>query len=274
MHDQQKGDRIFQEGTRVGKKLRAAIKARSSQTSSESDYRRAARFFFNKAFKTYEAIRHLWKPGYVEDATVLGRTLFELNTQAEWMSRDPQVRARQLFEHYSVRVYDLHSRLTRDAERMGDAETAKIVNSFAQHPGFNELKSDHDKYRHKFIRTRKRKQTVWENWWNGSLLDLTKWLDKEIRERREEQSDDFEWEYAFVYFQECELAHTGTTSLVQYLKPDSAAVFPSTSHPLWLPYSSSVRFLRTADILRLAYNIGSIDDFYLARSEILRLSGF
>ena len=238
MNARQKGERIFQETTRIAEKLRRRIKGLNLNLEDESEYRRAALFFFNKALKTYEAIRLLWKAGYEEDAIVLGRTLFELNMQIEWMSRDPEARSSKFFQHFPVRVYDLHRSLKSSADKIKDPETVSLLNSFDE--AVEAHKPSHDLYRSNFIKKRGRKETVWENWWAGSIAELARWIDEEMQSQGE-QGVDFEWEYRFVYFQECELAHTGTTSIVNYLKPmRGSSLMSPFGDPLHTPYSSSI----------------------------------
>ena len=73
-------------------------------------------------------------------------------------------------------------------------------------------------------------------------LRLAKWVDKEILERGDSDAD-YEWLYNFVYFQESELAHTGTTSLPFYEilgeKPEASSPLQQASTSLvCLPLAS------------------------------------
>jgi hypothetical protein len=258
-------ERIFEFGVGLGRQCQAALKQLDVTATGQDLYRRATLFFFNKAFRTYGAIQLLDRENFLEDGVVLGRTLFELNMQAEWMSRDPDARAQQFFDHFPVRFYDLHQQKKEAAARMNDGEILTMLSSFESSPGLQAKKVAQDSLRNKFLTKRRGQLVVSEYWWCGSIYDLAKWLDKEIIERGEPNAD-YEWLYNFVYFQESELAHTGTTSLPPYdVVPGEPDASSRLKQGLDLAHSSTARFVRTADIMQLAWNLALTDEILKAR---------
>jgi len=265
MHSTKPAERIFELGVELGRLCQVRLKQFDVAASRNDLYKRATLFFFNKAFRTYGAIRVLCRANFMEDGVVLGRTLFELNMQAEWMSREPDSRAQQFFDHFPVRFYDLHWQKKDAAARMQDDQISSMLSSLENSPGFQAKKAAHDSLRDKFLIKRRRQMVVSEYWWRGSIYDLAKWLDKEIRERGEPDAD-YEWLYNFVYFHESELTHTGTTSLPPYdfiaREPDASS---GLKQSLDLAQLSTARFVRTADIMQLAWNLVLTDEIFKTR---------
>lgn len=258
-------ERIFELGVDLGRLCQAKLKQFDVAAARNDLYRRATLFFFNKAFRTYSATLILCRANFIEDGVVLGRTLFELNMQAEWMSRDPTARARQFFDHFPVRFYDLHHQKKEAATRMNDGQTLSMLASFENGSGFQAKKRAHDSLRDKFLVKRRGQMVVSEYWWRGSIYDLAKWLDKEIRDRGEPDAD-YEWLYNFVYFQESELTHTGTTSLPPYdFIPGEPDAFSGLKQSLDLAHLSTARFVRTADIMQLAWSLVLTDEIAKTR---------
>jgi hypothetical protein len=58
-------DRLFAIGTEIAETLLSRLRG----PQPKSDFRTAMLFFFCQAYKTYQAMRILWKAGYIEDAT-------------------------------------------------------------------------------------------------------------------------------------------------------------------------------------------------------------
>jgi hypothetical protein len=201
----------------------------------------------------------------MEDGVVLGRTLFELNMQVEWMSREPDARAQQFFHHFPVRAYDLHRQKKGTANRLHDDEISSMLSSFENSPGFHAIKAAHDTLRDKFLIKRRGQLVVSENWWCGSIYDLAKWVDREITKSGEPDAD-YECGYHFGYFQESELTHTGTTSLPIYRiaaeEPDASGRLKQS---LDLARSSTARFVRTADIMQIALNLALTEEIVKTR---------
>jgi hypothetical protein len=258
-------ERIFELGVELGRLCQARIKQFDVAAARNNPYRRVTLFFFNKAFRTYSAILTLCRANFLEDGVVLGRTLFELNMQAEWMSREPDSRAQQFFDHFPVRFYDLHQQKKAAAARMHDNQILSMLSSFENSSGFQEKKTAHDSRRDKFLIRRRGEMVVSEYWWRGSIYDLAKWVDKEITEKGESDAD-YEWTYNFSYFLESELTHTGTTSLPPYdFIPGEPNASSGLKQSLDLAHSSTARFVRTADIVQLAWNVALTDEIVKTR---------
>lgn len=258
-------ERIFELGIELGKLCQTGVKEFAPTALGNDLYRRSTLFFFNKAFQTYGAIRTLCRENFVEDGIILGRTLFELNMQVEWMSRDPDARAQQFFDHLPVRLYDLHRQKNDVAARMHDDEISSSLGSLESSPGFQAKKTALDSLRDKFLIKRGGQMVVSGNWWCGSIYDLAKRVDKEINDKGESDAD-YEWLYNFVYFQESELTHTGTTSLPFYeILGDHPEASSRLKQTLDLARSSTQRFVRTADILQLGWNLNLTDQIVKMR---------
>ena len=265
MNSTRPAERIFESGVELGRLCEARLKQFDVVAARNNPYRRATLFFFNKAFRTYSAILVLCRANFIEDGVVLGRTLFELNMQAEWMSRDPGSRSQQFFDHFPVRFYDLHRQKKDAAARMQDDQISSMLSMFEGNPGFQAKKATHDKLRDKFLIKRRGQMVVSEYWWLGSIYDLAKWVDKEITEKGEADAD-YEWLYNFNYFLESELTHTGTTSLPPYdFIPGEPNASSGLKQSLDLAHSSTARFVRTADILHLAWNLVLTDEIVKTR---------
>src|SRR5712692_7289633 len=65
----------------------------------ERDCKSSILFFFCKAYKSYQAIYHLWYSGFDQDAGIINRTLFELLLQATWINHDSKTNAPLFQDH-------------------------------------------------------------------------------------------------------------------------------------------------------------------------------
>src|SRR5208337_2778322 len=106
------GAAILDEVLAIGKRMIEEMKRYPQEEDLETDlYNRTLHFLFCKGFKTLQAIRTLCREGFLEDAQVLARTIFEIEIQAEWMEKDPRPRARAFVEHSEVSLYDFYRTL-------------------------------------------------------------------------------------------------------------------------------------------------------------------
>ncbi len=207
-------------------------------------------FFFCKAYKTYQAIALLSDAGFVEDAEVLSRTLFELFLQAEWMSTKPKEMARSFVEHAAVRNYNLYLRIKTLQGARIDAVVSRIE---SQPSELAKLKQLYDQFKLKFLRPGRRiansPNGLADNWWGHSV----RWLAEKVG---------VEELYATVYWSQSDLVHTGSTSINDYLKWNNKDGWQANCYPnpqneecgltvLW----ASGWFVRICEILNAAWGL-------------------
>jgi hypothetical protein len=85
-------DRAFEIGSGTVNKFLPQIFAKP--IGENGNYKKALLFFFCKSLKTYGAIRTLQNRGFMEDARILARSIFELRLQALYLDQKPKERTR------------------------------------------------------------------------------------------------------------------------------------------------------------------------------------
>jgi hypothetical protein len=209
----------------TGERLVGAMsKYPDSADKETSAYHAFVHFFFCKAYKTYQAFALLCAAGFVEDAEVLSRTIFELFLQAKFMSIDPKRLARTFAEHEPIRNYNMYLRM----KRVKGARIEKLVSMIESKPlDLDEMKRQYDEFKDKFLKpgrkSAKSPEDLSENWWGQSVY----WLAKKLGAPEES--------YATVYWSQSDLVHSGSTSMREYLKKGSegwlANCYPNTHDP-------------------------------------------
>lgn len=221
-------------------------------------------FFFCKGYKTYQAIERLCLGGFVEDAEILSRTLFELWLQSRWLSTAPEKMARLFAEHAPVRQYTLYLRMK---EVKHSPKIASLVAFLESKPGFGELKKEYDRLKVNYPRAGRtsvrRADHVADNWWGGSIRWLAKNLDTFALEQ-----------YATVYWGQSDLVHTGSTSVREYVENTRdgwrANCYPASNATaegltsLW----ASMWFLSICQMLHVAWNLGLEGDLRRTAEEL------
>jgi hypothetical protein len=167
-------DRAFQVGRDTVNKLLPLV---FKPIGQNGNYKKAQLFFFCKALKTYGAVRTLQNAGYMEDARVLARSIFEIRLQARYMGEKPSEHSK-LFYHHKPRA-DFHA-----------------MKKFAASGKIKALRFEKDPP------PRIGRGTDW--WGKGGVHELAKKLGLEA-------------EYDFEYWNLSELGHTQSTQMFRYV---------------------------------------------------------
>jgi len=239
MQTERKIEQMFRIGDDLAEKVVARTNSLTARDEEELAYKGAMFFFFCKAYKSYQAIRVLWKEGFVEDAFILTRTIFELALQARYMREDPKPRARLFAEHDPVMRYRYYLRL----KKLGNAKLVQRIESNTE--GLEELKQNYDRLQAKYPENK--------GWWGKSIASLAKHLGKEMETR-----------YAMIYWIQSNLAHSGSTSVKEYINEEQgglkAKCYPSPSNTAMIPQEATLFFLDivelTAEALGLNLHTG------------------
>jgi Family of unknown function (DUF5677) len=214
------GERFFEIGISVAEKFAARmgeltksealfshLRDRGFTASDQNafDYSMITFFFFCKTYKTYQAIRMLCRGGFVEDALVLGRTIFEIYLQSEWMSQYPQGRAVDFMNYESVKRYDSYLKLKKC-----DPEFAALLE---KHPeAIANLEAMYARYADQFSKKDQRgNRRIADNWWQRSIA----WL---ASKKPELQKD-----YVQTYALQSGIVHSSPTCVNEYLRWSEAA---------------------------------------------------
>lgn len=193
--------KYFEVGLRVGKRVVDSVKALSGADPDEFAHRMTMFFFFCKAFKTYQAIMRLWFSGFQEDAFALGRTLFEIYLQAEYIAVNPGERVKLFIEH------DAYSRYLQYLEIK--EKEPKWAEAFAKREGeLVELEKEYERVKSQFSKHRP--------WWRKSV----KWLADEVGKSASAAPR----YYLGFYGEQSALVHTGVTSMKAYFKESGEAL--------------------------------------------------
>jgi hypothetical protein len=123
----EKLSRMIEIGTTFAARL--TEDARAKIPLHDELYPGVAMFFFLKAYRTYCAVALLARHLDPNLWLIVGRTIFEILLQAEWMQRDPQTRAVQFREFAITRTRHLsHTR-----ENTEDHTTRDCCWQFSHH---------------------------------------------------------------------------------------------------------------------------------------------
>jgi hypothetical protein len=210
----------FEEMKKLGDYLVSRMKKYPVTGDAEQDaYYATVHFLFCKSFKTYQAFTLLCKNGFIEDAQVLARTLWELASQAEWLSRDPKTHARLFAEHSEVALYEFYCQMKDYQDAHPDED--KLVN-IKEANRVDEMRKNYDAFKAKFSKNGR----VSHHWWNGGLRKLAELVGRV-------------GEYLSVYWVHSDFVHTGTTSVKDYIKLTKEGwevnCYPKPGTDCWVP---------------------------------------
>ena len=141
------------------------------------NYKKALLFFFCKALKTYEAIRTLQNRGFMEDARILTRSIFELRLQALYLDQEPKERTRQFLQH--LQKAEFHG--LKKYAASGKVKSLRFEGNAKPRVGRA------------------------GDWWGGGGL------------RKLAEQTDLEKEYDFEYWNLSEFGHSSATQMFRYV---------------------------------------------------------
>jgi Family of unknown function (DUF5677) len=220
-------DQFFQIGRELAEEFLARL--RSSRRVGNTEYQRAMRFFFSKAYKSFQAIELLWKNGFSEDAHTLARGIYELRLQVIYMSNDSK-RSKQFFDHLVLSAFGtlpILRRLPDPIESILQEGEANIREG-AKREGRSHLLEDPEAA----------ERSIKRKWWGGggikTLLALLN-TDLDNKCRPEARPYDFEKEYDVIYSQLSDHAHSGVRILHIFSVEESYR--PTKSKVATLPWS-------------------------------------
>jgi hypothetical protein len=189
------GDSLFQVGLELGEKLLKKVDLVHGSDGEELAYKGAMLFFFCKAYKSYQAAELLYKSGYVEDAFILARTVFELALQARYMKEDPKPRARLFTEYDPVARYRYYLRL----KELGVIDEIEKFKTHSHQLNLEEMKQYYDRLQKTYPEKK--------GWWGESIGWLARHLGKETERR-----------YVTIYWMQSNLIHSAAASVMEYLR--------------------------------------------------------
>ena len=140
-------ERWFKIGMDLAEKVmtkRQSLTPMPALDEEDAVYKETMVFFFCKAYKSYQAIKVLWREGFAEDAFILTRTLFEIALQEGYMKLDPKPRARLFTEYDPVMRYRFYQKL----KKLPDANMLQAIGSRAH--DLLVLKQQHDRLKTKY----------------------------------------------------------------------------------------------------------------------------
>jgi hypothetical protein len=230
-------------------------------------YHKVVFFFFCKAYKTFQAFGTLCKAGFIEDAEVLARTIFELFLQANWLEADPNTNARLFFEHAPVKEYVSYLRLKRCENSPTIKRVVELLESKKQEKLAEAEKrydASHAQFLKPGVKVAKRPDDISDNWWNGSVH----WLAVKLK---------IEDQYAFVYASQSDLVHTGSKVILQYLKPTEDGIvancYPTPGEELWLSASWVAGwFLGIIEVLNQAWRLNLDDEIQNTAQAVTKIT--
>jgi len=237
----------------------------SEPDSETAAYQGVVHFFFCKAYKSYQAFALLCECGFVEDAEILSRTIFEVWMQAQYMSTDPRELVRKFAEYDRVRRYLQYWRL-----KLVDSDRARvIVSKLESDSSFPGLKQQYDRMSGQFLKTNRKKgdspEDFASNWWGGSI----RWLAKQT------QVDDI---YVSVYGAQSDLVHSSSGSMDEYVTKTEdewlAKCYPDGNHsdlPTTVRWAS-IFFLGISKQVNDAWKLGLEQEIGATLSEIEKIT--
>jgi len=239
-------ERMFQSGIDLGEKIVAKADCLTASDNEEFVYKASMFFFFCKAYKSYQAIRLLFREGFPEDAFILTRSIFEISLQGQFMREDPKPRARLFTEHDPVMRYRYYEKL----KKLGDTLLVPAIEGRKNE--LSELKQHYDRLKGKY--------PVGSNWWGNSIAWLAKHLGKNMEMR-----------YAAIYWMQCNLSHSGAPSVKDYMDEQKAGLkvncYPNPFNDVMVPQEATLFFLSVAQLAAEALELDLSNDVDKAWKE-------
>ncbi len=234
----------------LGEKIVAKADCLSASDNEEFVYKASMFFFFCKAYKSYQAIRLLFREGFPEDAFILARSIFEISLQAQYMKEDPKPRARLFAEHDPVMRYRYYEKL----KKLGDTLLVPAIEGRKEE--LSELKQHYDRLKGNYPESR--------GWWGNSLAWLAKHLGRNMEIR-----------YAAIYWMQSNLSHSGAPSVKDYMDEQKTGLkvncYPSRSRDVMVPQEATLFFLSIAQLTAEALELDVSNDVDEAWKEFRNL---
>lgn len=229
----EKIEKLFQLGINLAEKIKSKVDSLNATDEKQIAFRGAMFFFFCKAYKSYQAVHLLWDRGFSEDASILARTIFELELQARYMREDPK-RVRLFLEYDPVLRYRLYLRL----KELG-------INTFVDEmekrkSELSELKDQYETFNSNY--------PSGNNWWGGTVRQLADQFNKEVQ-----------LYYAGAYLMESNMVHSNVAAVKEYMKNHRSNIevncYPLVSNDIIVPSFATVRFLGVLSIVAEALEL-------------------
>lgn len=250
MQPKHEGEQMFRIGVDLAEKLVAEARFLTASDEEEFAYKGAMHYFFCKAYKSYQAICLLWREGFAEDAFILARTIFELALQARYMKEEPKPRARLFAEHDPVMRYRYYLKL----KKLGDSVLIQGIESRPQE--LSELKQHHDRLKAQYPERK--------GWWGESI----EWLAKHL-------GDEMEKRYAMIYWMQSNLAHSGSTSVKEYMNEEQGGLkvkcYPLPPNNAMIPQEATLFFLDIMELTAKALGINLNGEVSNALAEFQKI---
>ena len=214
-------DKLFEIGRGLAESLLKKLQGVRMYRNLEQQ--RAMLFFFAKAYKTYQAAELLWTRGYIEDAYLLTRSIYEIRLQVLFMSRDPTKRSKEFMDHLLKSAFGtlhvLRRRDRRDWQSGLDAGEADIREA-AKLTGRIDLLGDPEAA----------ERAIEQKWWGGGGI------------KRLVTDLSLEEEYDWVYAHLSDYEHSGARILTEYVRlsqeqPTTLVCYPAKTDSLTVPWS-------------------------------------
>jgi len=239
-------EKMFRIGIDLAEKVVAKATSLVASDEEELVYKGCMFFFFCKAYKSFQAVRLLFKEGFPEDPFMLARTIFELSLQAQYMKEDPKPRARLFTEHDAVMRYRYYLRL----KKLGDTTLVPGIESREQE--LMDLKQHHDRLKDKYPEGK--------GWWGNSIAWLARHLGKNMKTR-----------YNAIYWMQSNLVHSTAASVKDYLSDHEVGMkvncYPAPSFDSIAPQEATLFFLNIAWLTSEAFGLDLSSDVNMALAE-------
>lgn len=240
--------KLFQLGNGLAEIIKSKDDSLNATGEEQLIFRGTMFFFFCKAYKSYQAIQLLWNQGFPEDATILARTLFEIELQSRYMREDPK-RVRLFLEYDPVLRYK--SYLT--AKELGENDYVNAIEKRTS--DLSQLENQYKKIKQKYRGN---------NWWSGSIKELAKRLGKGMQ-----------LNYATYYQMESNMVHSNVTAINEYMRTENNKIFancyPTESDEIYVPSIATLRIFGVISELGIALGLNFDVEIETACKEYKKL---
>ena len=244
-------DKTFQIGTDAAEEVMKRVASIRAPDPEQLAYKITMWFFFCKAYKSFQAVRLLWKGGFAEDALALSRTIYELLLQAAYMRQNPRERAKLFAEFDPVARYAWY-------EQLKTLNRPELVKDMESRPGdLQELKAQHDRYKDAYPQVHRG------------------WTGKSIRTLAKDLGSAFETHYVAYYWIQSNVIHSSISAVGQYLSEHrklNSNCYPSKKYSLTtktVPIVSTTCLVGVASETGAALELG-IDSYFESAFDRLR----
>jgi hypothetical protein len=255
-------DELFEIGRGLAESLLKKVHAGTYRTD-DLLYQRAMLSFFAKAYKTYQGAELLWNRGHTEDAHLLARSIYDIRLQAQFISRDPTKRSKDLMAHLlkiAVGWLELARRLHPDWDLLSLDATVAHLRDLAKTDYYRvELKDD----------PRAAEGAIKKKWWEaGGIKNGIRGLAEALALEGGEHDwvGEYEWVYAYLSRYE----HSDAWILTEYVRlseeqPTALEIYPDNTetHFLNVPLSITGWLFEIASLTGRAFHLDfdeTVDD--------------